>query len=115
VPLGVEQRISQVCEKLQKLVLEYTARSLFKADRLMFALHMVYIMFPKSFGEQEWELFVGKVVVSDKNADLPSWAHPSRKAAFSLLSITLSTFVQQCTLKDAESWSKFLFKSIAYF
>ena len=103
---AVDQRISQVCEKLQKLVLEYAARSLFKADRLMFALHMVYIMFPKSFGEQEWEVFVGKVVATDKNAgDLPGWAHPSRKAAFSLLASTLATFVQGCNLKDAESWS----------
>ena len=36
---------------LQKLVYEYVCRSLFKADRLMFALHMVHGMFPELFKE----------------------------------------------------------------
>ena len=36
---------------LQRLVYEYVCRSLFKADRLMFALHMVHGMFPDLFKE----------------------------------------------------------------
>ena len=36
---------------LQQLVYEYVCRSLFKADRLMFAMHMVHGMKPEMFEE----------------------------------------------------------------
>ena len=36
---------------LQQLVYEYVCRSLFKADRLMFAMHMVHGMKPNMFEE----------------------------------------------------------------
>ena len=46
-----EHRIKMLNSSLQRLVYEYVCRSLFKADRLMFALHMVHGMFPDLFKE----------------------------------------------------------------
>ena len=43
---------------LQQLVYEYVCRSLFKADRLMFAMHMVHGMKPEMFEENVSDVFV---------------------------------------------------------
>lgn len=103
----VESRINHVVEKLQRLVFEYVSRALFKADRLMFALHLVHTMYPKLFGEQEWELFVGKIVmgIEKATADFPSWAAAERKPAFGLLQATLPKVIQALSLKDSEAWT----------
>ena len=37
-----------------------SVRSIFKADRLMFALHLVHCLYPQSFGKGEWEFFTGQ-------------------------------------------------------
>lgn len=39
---GTEMRIRTLSQHLQQLVYEYVCRSLFKADRLMFAMHLVH-------------------------------------------------------------------------
>ncbi len=41
---------------------EYVSRSLFKADRLTFALHLGHGMYPAEFDKNEWELFCGHIV-----------------------------------------------------
>ena len=48
---GTEKRIGSLVQRLQQLVYEYVCRSLFKADRLMFAMHLVHGMKPELFGE----------------------------------------------------------------
>ena len=48
---GTEHRIKMLVAHLQQLVYEYVCRSLFKADRLMFAMHMVQGMKPDMFEE----------------------------------------------------------------
>lgn len=48
---GTELRIETLISRLQYLVYEYVCRSLFKADRLMFAMHMVHGMKPDLFEE----------------------------------------------------------------
>lgn len=48
---GTEHRIKHLMSHLQQLMYEYICRSLFKADRLMFALHMVHGMKPELFSE----------------------------------------------------------------
>lgn len=48
---GTEHRIKMLVGQLQHLVYEYVCRSLFKVDRLMFAMHMVHGMKPDMFEE----------------------------------------------------------------
>jgi len=48
---STEHRIKSLSSLLQNSVFTYACRSLFKADRLMFALHMVHGMFPDMFKE----------------------------------------------------------------
>ena len=56
---STEHRIKSLSTLLQNSVFTYACRSLFKADRLMFALHMVHGMFPDMFKEDV------SVVISD--------------------------------------------------
>ena len=48
---STEMRIQTLIKSLQLLVYEYVCQSLFKADRLMFALHLVHGMHPNFFQE----------------------------------------------------------------
>ena len=59
---GVEARLGGLTPAMEKRVLYYIGRSLFKADRLMWGLHLVRAMYPHMFQENEWELFTGAVV-----------------------------------------------------
>lgn len=55
---STEHRIKLLVGHLQHLVYEYVCRSLFKADRLMFALHMVHGMKPNMFEENVRYYFI---------------------------------------------------------
>ena len=48
---STEHRIKSLIETLQHLTYNYVCRSLFKADRLMFALHMAHGMFSELFNK----------------------------------------------------------------
>ena len=48
---GTEVRIKALSAQVLRLVYEYVCRSLFKADRMMFAMHMVHGYRPDLFEE----------------------------------------------------------------
>ena len=56
---STELRIKLLKNRLQSLVFSSVSRSLFKDDRLMFALHLAHGMHPEQFEDGEWEFFVG--------------------------------------------------------
>ncbi|XP_046395709.1 cytoplasmic dynein 2 heavy chain 1 [Ischnura elegans] len=62
----------------------YISRSLFKADRPMFALHLAQKMFPHFFEDNEWEFFTSQKVVDVKSEmakvklSLPEWVEENR-------------------------------------
>ncbi|PRP81711.1 hypothetical protein PROFUN_10811 [Planoprotostelium fungivorum] len=104
---NVEQRLNQICDKLQKSIFQYVSRSIFKEDRLMFGLHLVHVMYPQAFGEQQWELLVGKIVagIGSSAADFPTWASADRKPFYTLLSNSQPKLTASANFKDSEAWS----------
>ncbi|XP_052794024.1 cytoplasmic dynein 2 heavy chain 1-like isoform X3 [Mya arenaria] len=107
---STEHRIKVLVGHLQHLVYEYVCRSLFKADRLMFAMHMVHGMKPDMFEENEWEAFTGMIVAdvkSDPTKGLPSWIESERAQAVSNLKSNLSRLYQTLGLEDGSMWSNF--------
>ena len=60
---NTELRICALVSSLQSLVYQYVCRSLFKAHRLMFAIHLIHGVCPELFQEKEWEVFSGQLVV----------------------------------------------------
>ena len=72
------------------LVYNYVGRSLFKADRMMFAMHVVHSMFTKQFKDNEWEVFTRTIisdVKSDKKSSAPKWVDADRVSDYSLIKV----------------------------
>jgi len=87
---NTDLRIRALTMTLQTLVYEYVCRSLFKADRLMFAMHLVHRMHPSLFQDLEWEAFIGQLVpemfrrqesIKKMQHGLPSWCDSERTLA----------------------------------
>ncbi|XP_062574485.1 cytoplasmic dynein 2 heavy chain 1-like [Saccostrea cucullata] len=93
-----DHRIRALTQRLQNLVYEYVRRSLFKADRLMFALHM------------DWEGFTGILVTdvkSEGGRGLPSWVDQERHTAVTNLKNNFPKLYQVLNFDDGSLWSNF--------
>ena len=91
------ERTRMLSPLLQQLVFGSVSRSLFKKDRLTYAMHLLHLLHPQLFGqgETEWELFTGQVIVAGGGAaPLPPWAHADRAPAFAALGHALPNLVQ---------------------
>lgn len=111
---NTELRIRALTTSLLSLVYEYICRSLFKEDRLMFALHLVHGMQPRLFKENEWEMFTGQLVnqaglrrLESVRDIVPSWIDIERSIAVMSLRSNLPSLYQQLELTSADIWSKF--------
>ncbi|CAL1265870.1 unnamed protein product [Larinioides sclopetarius] len=106
-------RIGKLIKSLQNIVYEAVSRSLFKADRLTFALHLIHGVFPQLFEEQEWEAFTGILMTEAKfdpeelKASLPSWVEEERGIAIALLKTTFPHLFSVLQLSDAKLWENF--------
>ncbi|CAF1020652.1 unnamed protein product, partial [Adineta ricciae] len=84
----------------------YITRSLFKADRLMFAMHLAHGMFPKKIPENEWEHFIGISVADVKESrSIPSWVNEDRAFDVSAFKTNFSQLYSNLRFDDS-SWSK---------
>ena len=106
---SVEDRMDLLIKQLQTRVLFFVGRSLFKADRLMFAMHLVHCTCPDMFGENEWRYFVGDLL-PDLNGtasrDFPMWAAADRLSQFNLLMQTFPSLVRTCNFTDSSTWGR---------
>ncbi|KAI0210443.1 Cytoplasmic dynein 2 heavy chain 1 [Lamellibrachia satsuma] len=113
-----EQHIKALNSSLQYLVYESVCRSLFKADRLMFAMHMVHGMSPHMFKDSEWDAFIGLIVSDAKGdppsksgGDMPRWIEPDRIPAIQMLKTTFPQLYQDLQLTDSGMWSQYAHSS----
>lgn len=112
---NVELRIRALKNTVQGLVYEHVCRSLFKADRLMFALHMVYGVHPKLFQDNEWEAFIGQFIGQSSalrrqesyRDSTPSWTDSERGPALNILQTNFPTLYNTLDLKNNDTWSRF--------
>ena len=111
-----EERLNLLKKSVQALVYEYICRSLFKADRLMFAMHLVHGVYPKMFDKQEWEYFCGTIVtgllqrqdsVQDAAAGLPSWVSKERASSVVSFKNTFPTLMSSLDFKNSQLWAGF--------
>ena len=113
---NTDLRIRALTMTLQTLVYEYVCRSLFKADRLMFAMHLVHGMHPSLFQDLEWEAFIGQLVpemfrrqesIKKMRDGLPSWCDSERTLAVNQLQANFPTLYNNLDLGNTESWTTF--------
>ncbi|KAI8925894.1 dynein heavy chain and region D6 of dynein motor-domain-containing protein [Entophlyctis helioformis] len=108
---GTELRIKLLMSCLEKITFQYISRSLLKADRQMFALHMIHELHQTLFEPREWELFAGQIVLADaddKASDTPEWVPDERKAYFRQLQATLPNLFQSLGFSDKDAWTDWI-------
>ena len=107
------ERLRLLSPALEQSVLHYVGRGLFKADRLMWGLHLARGMRPDAFGENEWEFLTGQVLGGEAAAGprgpprVPDWVGPDRHGGFTELATAFPRLVQQLGLEDAAKWRRF--------
>jgi len=109
-----DERVRSLGPLLQQLVFGSVSRSLFKLDRLTYAMHLIHLLHPQLFGDKEWAVFTGETLalmgasggMGGGGTMMPSWAHADRGPAFSALSQALPNLVQ-LPFSDAQwvQWS----------
>ena len=107
----VTGRIRLLCSQLIKRVYDYVVLSLFKADRLMFGLHMAHCMFGDEFQPDEWETMTGEAVLPESKdaAPVAKWAASLPADARSRLQTLATVFpslARRLNLDDA-GWPAF--------
>lgn len=106
----MEERLELLAADVEVRTLYFVGRALFKADRPMFALHLVRGMHGDHFQPKEWEIFTGELVASVSEAlprGYPSWAPSERKDAFRLLTEQLPHLVNSLELENSAKWQRF--------
>jgi dynein heavy chain 2 len=102
---NIEEKLKLLLDTLTKLVFFDIGRSLFKADRLTYALHFVHGIFKDMFGDNEWEFLNGTAVASGESShQLPRWATPDRKAIFNTFTGLFPKMVRVLNLDDQGEW-----------
>lgn len=105
--------IKKLISSLKLRIFHYATRSLFKSDRLMFALHLIHCLHKRQFQPKEWEFFTGEPVPaqmdpSSPEARLPNWAPAERQKAYTSFAITFPHLVRQLSFSDATTWSSWV-------
>ena len=107
-------RIKTLMSSLLSLVYGYVCRSLFKADRLMFALHLVHGMKPQLFQANEWDKFIGLLVSQERlhrqgstRTLLPTWVAVEKRQAVLALESHFPSLFASLDISNAKMWSQF--------
>ena len=106
-----ENRIKDLMRSLLHIVYEYITRSLFKEDRLMFALHLAHGMFGDLFLPNEWELFTGMLIdgnSQESSSSVPDWIGEERKPDTSKLVKSFPDIARALELDNQNSWASFM-------
>lgn len=104
------EKLAILVADIEVRVLHFVGRALFKADRAMFALHLVKGMHSENFQPREWEIFTGELVPSVSEAmpkGYPQWAPGERKDAFRLLQEQLPHLIAALELENTAKWQRF--------
>ncbi|KAJ3025524.1 UNVERIFIED_CONTAM: Cytoplasmic dynein 2 heavy chain 1 [Siphonaria sp. JEL0065] len=107
---GTELRLKLLINELEKLTFRYVSRSLFKADRQMFALHLIFKQHSSLFDAKEWSLFAGQVLDADDSGkgDYPNWVPSERKVYFKQLKTISSEIYDAFNFGDVEAWTNWM-------
>ena len=114
---NTDLRIRTLTSTMQTLVYQYVCRSLFKADRLMFALHLAQGMQPQLFQPNEWEAFTGQLVagtirrqesIKQMKESAPSWCSQEQAVEINHIKSNFPSLYSSLGLHNRDAWSAFV-------
>jgi dynein heavy chain 2, cytosolic len=103
-----KDKLAEAEAALNQIIFNNIASSLFKADRLTYALYLVKAI-SNDISEPEWEFFTGIFPLPLENkVVLPQWANFERQEAFNHFAVALPKLAKSVNFNDAEFavWSK---------
>jgi dynein heavy chain 2, cytosolic len=103
-----KDKLSDAEAALNQIIFNNIASSLFKADRLTYALYLVKII-SAEISEPEWDFFTGVFPMPLENkVVLPQWANFDRQEAFNHFTAALPKLAKSINFNDNEfaAWSK---------
>ncbi|KAL6598153.1 dynein heavy chain and region D6 of dynein motor-domain-containing protein [Neocallimastix sp. 'constans'] len=108
--VGPEVRIKYLTRSLEKMLFNYVSRSMFKQDRLSFALFVIKSMHSRLFQENEWDLFTGQLIpdIEGKQFNIPSWIPKNKITNFKHLQSVCPVFSDQNIFNDVEQWDTWI-------
>jgi len=103
---STEEKLRQLGNQLKIMVLFYISRSLFKADRLTFGMHMVRGIQPEKFEPNEWEFFQGTYIpTTQTTSKVPSWCPSDRTPALQQLRAAFPKIDEAWQLGKESLWA----------
>ena len=114
---NTDLRIRTLTSTMQSLVYEYVCRSLFKADRLMFALHLAHGIQPQLFQPNEWEAFTGQIVtgtvrrqesIKQMKESAPSWCSQEQAVEINQIKSNFPSLYNSLSFHNRDTWSGFI-------
>ena len=100
---SVEARMSVLMSNLLSIVHAYVARTLFKADRLTFGMHLAHAVAPAV--AHGWEHFLGTAGVDTRGVRAPAWVPRERVAQYASLSTAFPDVAAACSGGDGSAWA----------
>jgi dynein heavy chain 2 len=101
-----EERNKILCSSLEKIIYNYISRSLFKADRITFAMFMIKNLHPELFGPNDWALFTGFPFASDGNdtSFIPDWMPSDRREMLKRMKNATPDLLTALNLNEKDVW-----------
>ena len=105
---SVAERLRLLTPALKSAVLFFVGRGLFKADRLMWALHLARGMRPEAFAEKEWEFLTDQLVGDGGyRGSVPDWVALDRGDSYRELCGHFPRLSHQLELDNGAKWKRF--------
>lgn len=102
---NVQQKLEECNNRLYRIVFNHVGSSLFKKDRLMFALHIVKAMKSELFQANEWDFFLGNAVGNiEAKVSFPSWASNDRQESYNNYASIFNRFTKELQLESDAAW-----------
>eukprot|EP00743_Colponemidia_sp_Colp-15_P007052 GILK01007609.1.p1 GENE.GILK01007609.1~~GILK01007609.1.p1 ORF type:complete len:2172 (-),score=437.61 GILK01007609.1:43-6558(-) len=105
---SVTHKLNLLERSLMQDVFFFVSRSLFKANRIMWGVHLVHGVNTQNIAEAEWGLFLGELVTSGAKAQVPSWCPTDRREAASHLFSCLSRVSAGLQLESTDQWQAWI-------
>lgn len=106
----VRDRLTRLKPALESRVYLYVARAVFKDDRPVLAMHIIYGMYKDELiDSKQWDFFLGKLPSSlseGRPKDMPTWAASDRAAAFRCLVENFPRLLGALELGNDGKWSR---------
>ena len=82
---SIQEKLQYAQQFLYRNILDDLGISLFKQDRMLFALHMVRGVYPEKIPDREWNLFLGQTISKSREIPIPNWVPSENKQSLTQL------------------------------